>query len=378
MGSGVYENAWGGREFENIKHPQGGFLDSSQACHRSDSAEIKVAAKANGWTPVNLACSGAKTKDILTDQYHAEPPQIKQLEKIANDPKYDIKTVVVSIGGNDLGFSGLISDLIQITATNSPTQQTWGNWLNPFAKKKSLWEGYAEEIPTVERKITATLNQITDVMRKAGYKDGSYRFVYQSYSNLFASGDKRYAVKDSSSQRDRTESPGVPLSNATGSFASSTMVPSLTQMTKNALRHANNKDIQYMDLTNAFKGHELSSTDTEQIFSKNSKAPDPATAEWVVPINSNFIAGAIAETPRHFESFHPNRFGQEAYGTCLTATLKTDAKYVTCVGQPGKPPTDLEVRESGLHLSGSAFHNSPQLNEAIRKHINNSGWLDLH
>lgn len=33
MGSGVYENAWGGREFENIKHPQGGFLDSSQACH---------------------------------------------------------------------------------------------------------------------------------------------------------------------------------------------------------------------------------------------------------------------------------------------------------------------------------------------------------
>lgn len=362
-GRETYQDPWGGYDFKMEKNGDGEIVDSNQSCHRSDSAEIQATKNAYGWTPVNLACSGAVSGDVMTDWYHAEQAQVKQLAKLANDNRYDIKTVVVSIGGNDLGFSDLMAKLIQITDTNSPEDQPFSNKINPFVKKKTVWGGYAETIPDVKKKITNTLNSVSDTMRNAGYADGSYRFVYQSYSNLFAGSDNRYMAVDSPRQLKRLESPGVPLSNYTVDHSRSTMVPALTSMTYEAMKQASNKNIQYLDLTNAFNGHELSSKDTQQLLVKDGKTPRAATAEWVVPVNSNFIAGSIAKTSRHFESFHPNRFGQEAYGTCLVAALKSSARELVCVGQPGKPPSQLKISPAGGSLPGVFSGSIPQSNQ---------------
>ena len=365
-------DAWGGHDFkETYTHDsEHEYIDGNQECHRSDSAEIQSTKKAFGWTPVNLACSGATSSDILKDWYLDEEPQVKQLAKLANDPKYDIKAVVVSIGGNDVGFSDLMSKLVQITDTNSPEDQSWKNKLNPFVKKKNIWEEYAENISEVSAKITTTLNTITDTMRSAGYEDDTYRFVYQSYTNLFAGSNNRYMAVDSKSQLKRLESPGVPLSNYTVDYSRSTMVPALTAMTREGWWVAKNKNIQFMNVTNAFEGHELSSKSTEQILAKQNKVPNPATAEWVVPINSNFIVGSIAKTSRHFESFHPNRFGQEAYGTCLVATIKSISRQMHCTGQADKPPSEIKTQTgSGGTIRGSFNMSLPASHELLGYYV---------
>lgn len=374
----VYQDSWGSYEFSEGKNADRETVDSSVSCHRSDSAEIQATRAAFGWTPVNLACSGAKSRDVTVDWYHEEEAQVKQLAKLAKDPRYDIKAVVLSIGGNDLGFSDLMGKLVQVSSTNSPTDQTLGNWINPFATKKTLWQEYAQNIPDIEDKIANTLNSITNTMRAAGYRDGTYRFVYQSYSNLFAGSHHRYMAVDSKWQLGRQESPGVPLSNATVDYSRSHMVPALTQMTKAGLAKANNKFIQFMDLTNAFNGHELSSRDTEQILIKQKKVPEAATAEWVVPINSNFVAGAIVKSSRHFESFHPNRFGQEAYGTCLVAAIKSNHRELVCVGQPDKPPTELEITTKGGLLPGGLNLKQPAFHELINYYLPKKAVLDFH
>ena len=66
-----------------------------------DSAEINGAARAFGQVPINLACSGSTTADILFQSRRTEAPQIQQLSAIAQDKTKQIKTIAVSIGGND-------------------------------------------------------------------------------------------------------------------------------------------------------------------------------------------------------------------------------------------------------------------------------------
>lgn len=322
-----YEDSWGGQDFY-----ADWFGWSNRWCHRSDSAEIK-ATKALGWTPVNLACSGAVASDVLTETYRSEKPQVQRLNDLAGNKNYDIKNITVSIGGNDLEFSSILTEATQISSYHD-------------AEKDGIWKKREHKIPAVQAKITSTLNKISEVMRSNGYPDGSYRFVYQSYSNIFASSDNRIMSVDSNWQKNDKESPGVALSNATVDFSRSTMVPAITKMTQDAARAADNKSIQFMDLSDVLNGHELSNKQTYFSRSSEGGVPNAATAEWVVPLNSSYIAGGLG-THRQQESYHPNRYGQQAYGTCLVATLETNAAEVACTGIARHYPTDLVVRERG-------------------------------
>ena len=326
-GQEVYRDAWGGHDFQKSKF-LGITTDSNEWCHRSESAEINSTKAAFGWTPVNLACSGAVTDNVLKDGYRTEKAQVTQLENLAKDPKYDVKAVVVSIGGNDLGFSDLLSDAVQYTRYHD-------------INKEGIWDKATKKRDKIKTDITNTLNKITDVMRANGYADGSYKFVYQSYSNIFAGSDNRYMSVDHSGQFKRDESPGVPLSNATVDFSRSTMVPWITDMQREAKNAATNRNIQFMNLTNALAGHELSNKDTKFTLKSSGVAPQANDAEWVVAINDAYIRGSLGSTQRHQESFHPNMFGQQAYGTCLVNTLNSSSGEVTCVGQPGKAPSQV-------------------------------------
>lgn len=80
-------------------------------CDRSDVAEIRSAEVAVD-ERVNLACSGAVTKNVLRAvdggvSFKGEPPQADQLADVA--ARDDVRLVVLSIGGNDLGFSDILT-----------------------------------------------------------------------------------------------------------------------------------------------------------------------------------------------------------------------------------------------------------------------------
>lgn len=78
-------------------------------CDRSDVAEIK-GADLYGIPPerrFNLACSGAETKHVRSEGHKGEAPQVQQLRELAT--RQNIKVIALSIGGNDLDFSGILT-----------------------------------------------------------------------------------------------------------------------------------------------------------------------------------------------------------------------------------------------------------------------------
>jgi hypothetical protein len=101
---------WGGWYYDyDAVYPGGSYEDG---CHRSDVAEVLANAVAVD-AKVNLACSGAETMNVWRassggQSLNGEPPQADQLQAVAQ--QYDVKLIVLSIGGNDLGFTSIITD----------------------------------------------------------------------------------------------------------------------------------------------------------------------------------------------------------------------------------------------------------------------------
>ncbi|MEI8082785.1 MAG: hypothetical protein WCI74_13175, partial [Actinomycetes bacterium] len=325
----VYRDAWNNTMPEN---------KPEWRCHRSDSSVVNTLAARNpGSVAVNLACSGAVTDNILTTGQQGEKSQLAQLRQLVANPAYRVSTIAVSIGGNDMKFGKVMTDCTQITSKINCGTNGEKNVLTAVSGKAGT-------------DITKTLDAITAVMREAGYADGSYNFVYQSAPNLFATSGNRYGTPDNWFGNSYGESPGVPMSNGTVDWMKTDGQPYINTVMANAVARANNPHITFLDATNAFSGHELSNTATQQIkASQVSKLgyPVAATAEWVVPINSNYIAGSIANTNRQQESYHPNRFGQQALAACIGQAIKTGGSgvniAVTCTATAKQGPNQVTV-----------------------------------
>ncbi|HEY2479441.1 MAG TPA: hypothetical protein VGI17_12020, partial [Solirubrobacterales bacterium] len=81
-------------------------------CHRSDVAPIE-SAPIDVDEKVNLACSGAKARDLWPGDeggtaHFGEPPEADQLAVAAR--RDDVLMVVVTVGANDIGFGELVAD----------------------------------------------------------------------------------------------------------------------------------------------------------------------------------------------------------------------------------------------------------------------------
>ena len=103
---------------------------STNHCHRSNTSWAYLMAKTYGTSESNLlfaACSGATTDDVLDrGQYEHSPddviggkPQIDELHKFQSQG--DIDVVLVSIGGNDANFEGVIRTCLLPDVLVTPT-----------------------------------------------------------------------------------------------------------------------------------------------------------------------------------------------------------------------------------------------------------------
>ena len=79
------------------------FDASAPGCDRSQNAWPVLAAAILGRAATNLACSGAKTADVVTP-YKDQPAQVDALKALRPRPGI----VTITIGGNDAGFSTVI------------------------------------------------------------------------------------------------------------------------------------------------------------------------------------------------------------------------------------------------------------------------------
>ncbi|SED45626.1 hypothetical protein SAMN05216483_3874 [Streptomyces sp. 2131.1] len=92
---------------------------------------------------------------------------------------------------------------------------------------------------------------------------------------------------------------------------------------------------EFLDLSRSFEGREVCSTSTRQADAAHPPAGD--TSEWV-----RFVTSGIGQGQKQ-ESLHPNRYGQQALGTCLTLQLEQPSGDRRCTNAPGRGPATMRL-----------------------------------
>ncbi|WP_165975351.1 GDSL-type esterase/lipase family protein [Actinomadura rubrisoli] len=323
----------------SLVYLDGSDVDKGNGCHKSRMAEIK-GAEIDGVGErerFNLACSGATTDSILRTIFKGQAPQITQLESTA--ASYNVTTVVVSISGNDLRFGDIIGKCAEAYLR--------GGALCSVSEARNL----ENRLPEVRSKVVETLREIHRVMQASGQDRGSYRLILQSYPTPIPTGDK-YRWRERGAFWERYRRGGCPFLDADTDWANKSLVPGIRDMLRDA---AFSTDASFLDLSEAFAGHELCTNEADQAGSQHSRA-NPLRAEdaewvrWLPYLRSRTFPW---ESQGHQqEAIHPNAFGQEALSACLTkmvAASPTPGQAFRCKGAARAKPADVQVQREIVH-----------------------------
>ncbi len=289
-------------------------------CHRSDVAEIKSASLPVD-ERIDLSCSGGQTKNIFRASQggvgqRGEPPQADKLLPVARDT--NVKLIMLSIGGNDLGFASIIQACLTAYETRTgpcePSQQQKLDALKP----------------KVIAGVGKAIDEIRAVMSEAGYAGNDYRLIVQTYPSVVPrAAENRYPE----SSLERTVN-GCPFYDQDLNWARDRAAPQIGAVVKAGAR---SRGVETLDLIDAFQGHEFCSKTASQstLFAR----PTAAGAEW-----GRFLAASTVQQGELQEAFHPNAYGQRALGTCVTKVFGAARGTFACSGSAGVEPGDLALR----------------------------------
>lgn len=284
-------------------------------CHRSDVAPISWAG-ASVDVAVNLACSGAATDNVFRAasggvSHRGEPPQVDQLAALT--VTHDVEVVVLSIGGNDLGFAEAIIDC----TIRYNTSATW--WRNLCAGSQQTRVDAA--MPGAMAGVAQAIADIHGAMVEAG--DVDYRLILASYPSPIPRGAEfRYSEGGWS----RTFIGGCPFWNSDATWARDQLVP---QISGNLASVAAAGGAEFLDLSDALQGREVCSTNTTQGLGPR--------AEW-----ARFLSTGITQGEAQ-ESLHPGALGQRAIGTCLQLMISSPPGDRRCTNVAGAGPDVMSL-----------------------------------
>ncbi len=307
---------------------------------------------------VNLACSGAKTENIRSVPQSSGPgsvaTQLDQLRVTAD--QYNIRLIVLSIGGNDLSFADIIKDCAKGYVLSSR--------LAPDTCNGDRNIEVTGRMSTAMTAVRLTIEEVQRVMSEKGKAPGTYRFVLQSYPSPLPRG-RDFAIPEVSgldptlgllinplfvlaTEYPPRVTPGrCPVWDADATWARDTLVPMLSD---NLRAVSLRTGVEFLDLRDLFEGHEVCRTGT-------TRSPNPATAEW-----ARFIAAfepvlnpLAPPQGAQEESMHPNALGEQAIGRCLTLVYAQEAggRYA-CHGTAGQGPDSVTLTTSTCQSPASS------------------------
>jgi lysophospholipase L1-like esterase len=290
-------------------------------CHRSDLAPIESAPIAVD-DKVNLACSGAKARDLWPaaeggTSHFGEPPEADQLAAVARHD--DVRMIVVTVGANDVGFGELVAECA-LDWARSPEDQ-------PSTCHRDAEASIGAALPRATRDVTAALHGVRRTMREAGYERSDYRLVTMGYASPFPEGRWFRYPEDGWS---RLTEGGCPVWDADADWSADRATVDLDGILESA---AAATGAEYLDLADAFDGHQLCDRRAERV---GAGGPSPLTAEWFRRLS--FAQGSTRE------SLHPNAYGQRVMGACLGLLFSRARGDCACADTPGE-------WLGGVHLS---------------------------
>ncbi len=266
-------------------------------CHRSANSLVQATAIAGIQARVNLACSGAASSDVRIGgtSHYTEPPQAEQLRAVA--AAYDVKLLVLQVGANDEpAFADTVLTCIQA-------------WLNPFGPgcRATVGPAWPGRTAAMAPRVEAVVGDLRTVMREAGYADGSYQLVLQSYASpvtenmRWTHGFEGCPFRIDDARWGRTEAVGG-LSAALRGVAART-------------------GVRFLDLARATEGRE---TCTRSV---------PRSSWWITPlivdVDELFESGEASHVVQ--QSFHPNARGHAQLGRCLTEFYAVGGREGACL-----------------------------------------------
>jgi lysophospholipase L1-like esterase len=277
---------------------------SGNLCHRSAGAAV-ARLGVPGVAPAhrfNLACSGATVGNVRLGgaARYGEGAQADRLRAVARD--YRVRLVVLTVGINDLGYGELAkSCVLAYLHLAPPCRQVWAPRI-------------AAKLPAVQAGVARDVADIRTVLRDAGYADGDYSFVLQSYASPMT-GDIRYGLT--------RVLHGCPLRDEDGEWARNQLVPQLGAM---YARVAAAQGVRLLDLAPALRGREACARGIT------------SGQEWANGISLQLGRALRANWPKYgvsvVASAHPNAAGQAQFARCLTAFAATTARAARCVRGP--------------------------------------------
>jgi lysophospholipase L1-like esterase len=283
----------------------------ANGCHRSDVAEV-LSARFPDAQGVNIACSGATTKNLMRSSsggvgQNGELPEADQLLPIAQ--ANSVRMIVVSIGGNDLGFASIVAACLQAYESR---QRPCNETQQPLIEQR---------MAQAQANVEKVVDEIRAVMAQAGYADGDYRLVLQTYSSVIPRATEARYPQDGPQ---RTAF-GCPFYDADMTWARDTAAPEIGAMVKRA---AAARGVEVLDLGDTLQGHEICSQSTAE--ATPTSKPTAATAEW-----GRFLGASTAQQGDLQEAFHPNAYAQQAFGACLAQLYARAPGSFACNGAPG-------------------------------------------
>ncbi|RPF20307.1 hypothetical protein [Myceligenerans xiligouense] len=329
-------------------------------CHRAASAEAYFGAGTQG---LNLACSGAQTATSAgstfkpgIDFFDGSAGQGQALALQEAAATRNVRMVVVSIGGNDFDFAGIVQQCV----VNFLTSPTW--WKNYCHDDDSVEQNFtAANVAAVRADVAESLGNVATAMRNAGYADSQWTLVVQTYPSPVPNGA---GIRYSQSGYTRQFTGGCGLWNADANWANSTALPVINGALLGAAADVGLSNVRTLDMTHAFDGRRLCEEGVglyEEVGLANWQSPGAVDrTEWVNQIRT---VSTIGDSPYKVqESLHPNYWGQLAQRNCLRQVWNggnpvsgsctvggLGAATLTATGEPRMTlgPLDQEVMSLG-------------------------------
>jgi hypothetical protein len=303
------------------------FGTAANGCHRSDVAEIRSATVPVDLA-VNLACSGAVANNLYRasnggQSFKGEAPQADQLAFIGRAKK--VKLVVVSIGGNDLGFAAIVQACAEAYLAKQAQCQS--------VQQQGIDKVFVNTLGRVDK----ALKEARAALASDGYRSSDYRLVLQSYPSVIPrASENRYSESDPN----RSAQGGCPFYDGDSTWARDKVVSQIANGWKQVAL-ANNA--QYLDLRNAFQGREFCSKFDNLVGAGgNGSSPDSRIHEW-----GRFLNQASLTQGEEQEVFHPNAYGQIALGTCLSLLWSKTGPSYSCTNILGRDYHGMELTATG-------------------------------
>ena len=301
--------------------------EAIRGCHRAKGAEIHVP----GTVGVNLACSGAITTSktrlgnykpgiddgMIDPKSGAQlPGQLTLLDELARSSRVGV--VVVSIGGNDMGFSDVIRGCVTAFMKPWPFQSRCAD--DPAVRDRLS----DPALTVVGGKVEEAIVRIHGTMKAAGYTNGSWQMIVQNYPKPIAE-DARYPETVTG----RLVNGGCPLYSSDVRWVN-TRIPALTESLQDAARRAatrTGQPIRFLDLTDIFAGRELCAKGAEQV--------DKLSADEITARGERVQMLRVFTPWSPAEAIHPNQLGQQALQACLREALNNGSARSGRCDAPG-------------------------------------------